>query len=163
MSEKTTANEGLTPAALRDRLRGRTLRSRTGLLLVPPNRLPDAPEIAARLGADAVDYACLVLESLPPGAKRLGITADSEQARLDGVAETMDGANIVLVHQLDLVISRLAMVDRGRFWRALREGFPQRRRALLLAMPTGAVHLLPEGAEWDAWQDGGRVAWWTQE
>ncbi len=162
MSE-TTANEGPAPAALRDRLRGRTLRSRTGLLLVPPDGLPDAPEIAARLGADAVDYARLLLDSLPPGAKRLGITADSEQARLDGVAEAPDGADLVLVHEFDLVLSRLAVADRGRLWRALREGFPQRRRALLLLMPAGADHLLPEGAEWDAWQDGGRIARWTQE
>ncbi len=160
---QTTANEGPTPQALKERLRGRTLRSRTGLLLVPPEQLPDAPEIAARLGADTVDYARLILESLPPGAKRLGITADAEQARLDEIAEAPDGADIVLVYQLDLVISRLAMADRGRLWRAMREGFPQRRRALLLAMPAGAEHLLPEGAEWDAWRDGGRIAWWSQE
>ena len=163
MSETTTASEDATPEALKERLRGRTLRTRTGLLLVPPSRLPDVPEIAARLGVDSVDYARVILESLPPGAKRAGITADAEQARLDSIAEAPDGTDVVLVGQFDLAVSRLTMADRGRLWRVLREGFAHRRRALLVVMPLGAAHLLPEGAEWDAWQDGQRVARWMEE
>ena len=163
MSETTTPNERQTPMALKERLRGRSLRSRTGLLLVPPARLPDGPEIAARLGIEALDYAQFIRESLPPDARRVGITADAEQERLDGIAEAATGADVVLVYHLDLAMARLTMAERGRLWRALREGLPHRRRALLLTMPAGAARLLPTEQEWAAWQDGQRVAWWTEE
>jgi hypothetical protein len=163
MSEMTATNKRQTPKALKEYLRTRMLRSRTGLLLVPPNQLGDVLEIAARLGVDLVDYAQVILASLPPEAKWAGITLDAEQARLDEIANAPSGNDVVLVAQFDLALARLPIADRGPLWRVLREGFAHRRRALILVMPEGATRLLPEGSEWDAWQDGKRIATWGDD
>jgi hypothetical protein len=159
----TATNKRQTPKALKEYLRTRMLRSRTGLLLVPPNQLGDVLEIAARLGIDLVDYAQVILASLPPEAKRAGISIHAEQARLDEIANASTGTDAVLVAQFDLALARLPREDRGPLWRMLREGFAHRRRALILLMPEGATRLLPEGSEWDAWQDGKRIAAWGDD
>jgi len=157
---ETTPDAGdisTTPSEMVALLRGHILRCRTGILLLPPSQLPEALNIAARLGLDAVDYAQRVIRSVPPGAKFVPLTAESEEARMDAVAEDPLGTDVVLVYNFDLAVAKLDTRQRALLWNTLRERLPHCRRALVLAMPLGAHRLLPPEVDLAAWQ-GGRLA-----
>lgn len=81
------------------------------------------------------------------------LTAESEETRLDRIAEESQGADAVLIYNLDLAVAKLDARQRALLWTALRERLPHRRRALVLAMPLGANRLLPSENELAAWKD----------
>jgi|SRR5579872_2805648 len=136
----------------------RILRCRTGILLLAPEDSGRETEIAARLGVDAVDYAQVLRESLPPGASFPDIGSEREEARLDALCDRADLGDCVLVYNLHSALEQVHLQDRARFWTNLRDWFPHRRRALLLAMPLEAEQFLPGGEERETWHEGNRIA-----
>lgn len=150
--------EATTLPPLVTRLRGNTLRVRTGIWLLPASRLPDAANEAARYNVPSRDLPRLVLAALPEGARVLGLTSGGDLERLlDGLTDTPD-ASCLLVLNLDLLLARLPLRDRQQVWDKLHRGLPRRRCALLLAMPVGAMELLPSESQLDAWTREGRLA-----
>lgn len=151
------------PAALIRLLRGPALRCRTGILLLPLADLGREPDLAARLGIGCVDYARALANALPPGAVFVPLSAETEESRLDALAsdetgEAGGGTDCLLVYNLDLALAKLDPAERARLWSNLQSRFPNRRRALLLALPDPATHLLPATSDLAAWHETHRVA-----
>lgn len=133
------------------------MRCKTGVLLVDADFLGRESDLAARIGADALDYGDLILRQLPPGARFAGLGSDREEGRLDDVAMRDAGADCVLVSSFDLALAHLSSDARGRLWANLFGHFSHRRRALVLGMPVGATALLPCCAQREPWIAEGRL------
>jgi hypothetical protein len=141
-----------------DLLRSKRLRSRTGILLLPPQRLGAEPDLAARLLVEPLDYAVRLDAELPAGTQFVNIDADTERARLDRIAENSGEYDCVLVCNVDLALARLPADERARLWDGLLRRSAYRRRALLLALPACADLLLPVADALSIWEKEGRLA-----
>lgn len=146
------------PSELVALLRGRTLKVRTGLWLMPLPYLGKEEDEAARLGIDALDIRRPILAGLPAGARFTGLSVVSLVETLDGVAQARDGSDCVLVYNLDLALARLRRQERLDVWQSLFHEFGYRARALVLAMPVNAEQLLPTSERMMAWRNDGRLA-----
>lgn len=147
-----------TPRGLVELLRGRVLRCRTGILLLSKSLLDKQPDLAARLGIDTVDYAELLLAGLPEGTAFVNISDETEVHRLHDLAEDRDRGDCLMVCNLDLALAKLDSSQRRNFWADLLERFPHRSRALILAIPSAAGHLMPPDADLTKWKESGRLA-----
>jgi len=145
------------PTPLLDLLRGPTLLVRTGLWLLPPAQLDDAPDEAARLGIAAVDMREALLAVLPPTADFVALNANRVLELLDCVASHPAAGGCALVYNVDLLLARLTFAQRGDVWSFVYGGFPHRRTPLLITMPVTAHSLLPAAATLDQWQQVGRA------
>jgi hypothetical protein len=132
-------------------------RLRTGLLLVPPSRLAEAGDIAARLLADVEDIAQRALDAVPPGSRYVNLSATRIEEWLNDIVEKTTGQQRALVVHLDLLLAGVPQSERNEVWQYVRHGMPHRRRVLIVAMPEGAEHLLPRVSEWE---EAGRCARW---
>lgn len=145
------------PAAeLIHKLRGPSLRCRTGIVLLAPDDLGYEAGLAVRLGVDAEDYVKVLLENLAPDARFVGIGDEEEEQRLHRIAQA-NGGPVVLVYNFDVALTRMKWQQRERLWRHLFAHFPHRRRALLLAVPEKAHELLPAGTDRRMWEKDGRI------
>lgn len=145
------------------RLRSRALRNRTGILLLPQIETQKIEDIAARLGVQCVDYRRLVLQRVPPGSLSAGICVDAERQTIDALLEDTQGRDCVLLFQFDLILARMEYAERQRLWDVLFREMSNRSRALLLAMPVSAEHLLPSPDALDDWKKDARVAYYASE
>lgn len=146
------------PSELVTLLRGRSLRVRTGLWLMPGRFLGKEEDEAARLGLDALDIRRPILASLPEGARFVGLNAASLVETLDSIGQARSGSDCVLVYNLDLLLARLPRQERLEVWQSLYGAFGNRARALLLTMPASADNLLPTTEMLAAWRRDGRLA-----
>jgi len=144
--------------ALVDLLRSPVLRCRTGIILLSQEQLGTEPDIAARLGLDAIDYTQVLRDSLPKGTVFVSISAETEAQRLDRLASRRGGADCVLIYNIDLALAKLETSERQYLWWELRDFLAYRPRALLIAMPAQASQLLPEKHELDRWRGANRLA-----
>ncbi len=139
-------------------LKGPALRCRTGILLLPLDQLGREPDVAARLGVDAVDYAEILRRAVAPGSQFAGISAEREEQLLSSLSDSPKHGPCLLVYNIDLALARMDTLERDRFWTNLFDNLPNRRRALLLTLPREARHLLPQGESLEAWRSAGRTA-----
>lgn len=138
-------------------LRSPTLRSRTGILLLAPAQLGGEEELAARLNVEALNYVEVVKAEVPPGSRFLGADAGSEEERLDRIAMAAGKRDCVLIYNVDLILAKLNHSARSRLWSYLRTTFPNRSRALILALPVTASLVQPDGEERESWERTGRI------
>jgi len=138
-------------------LRRGDFRCQTVILLLAPEQLPMAPEMAARHGIGYVDFVERALRSLPANTRFVQFTGSSLFGILDTVAQETDGARCVLLYNLDLGLARLTAEERHSLWGRLFRDIPYRPRALIIAMPAGAEHLLPRREDLEEWGRCGRV------
>lgn len=139
-------------------LRRPGLRVRTGIWLLPPYLVGQEPNEAARLGTIAVDLRCVLLESLPSGARFVPLDTDRILQLLDTISYRKDQGDCVLVYNLDLLLARLTHQQRVDVWQFIFTGFAYRPCALLLSMPATASSLLPAGEILHYWKQGKRLA-----
>lgn len=139
------------------RLRGYSLRVRTGLWLLPVQLLQDMPNEAARLGIEAVDCAKKMLTELPMGTRFVGLDAARLIELLDDMCHQNPGVNCLLVYNLDLLVARLTQNERHEVWAQLYNNFPHRSRGLLIVMPQDANALLPSENALGVWRRDGRL------
>jgi hypothetical protein len=139
-------------------LMSRTLRCRTGILLVPHNKLGQEANIAARSGVELVDYSQCILASLPAGTAYVDINGASEFARLNRLATKRGGADCLLIANFDLALAKLGWLERQSLWSAIFEKLSNRDKALMIAMPEEAENLLPSADNLDRWKQTGRIA-----
>ena len=145
------------PLPVLELLRGPALRVRTGLWLLPPAELDDAPNEAARAGIDTVDLRHALLAELPLGAAFVALDTNHLLELLDQVASRPHAGACALVYNVDLLLARLPVAQRADVWSFVWDGFDHRRSALLLAMPTTAHALLPTTATLEQWRRADRV------
>ncbi|GIV17512.1 MAG: hypothetical protein KatS3mg022_2947 [Armatimonadota bacterium] len=124
-------------------------RLKTGLLLVPPSRLAQAEEIAARLLADVEDIAQIARNAVPQASRYAGLGASRIGQWLDDISQQSTGQKRALVVNLDLLLAGVSESERAQVWYHVRQGMPHRRRVVLVLMPDGAEHLLPPLQEWE--------------
>lgn len=141
-----------------ERLRRGGVRVRTGLWLLPPADLGRLADQAARLGIDLADARWPLLDKVAPNQRFLGLNEQEVVEALDELCRQSQGSDCLLVANFDLLMAGLSYVDRQEVWEALYKGFPHRPRSLLLAMPAGAVELLPTEQQLDYWRQEGRLA-----
>lgn len=140
-------------------LRGPTLRVRTGILLVPSASLGNEPELAARVGVEAVDWRARKLTRVGSDSRYLGLSSETVMRDLQELVDDVDlGGNCLLIYDMDLILSALRYDERLRTWAALFSTFKQ-RRGLLFSLPARATNLLPV-TERRAWEKDGRLAIW---
>ena len=147
-----------TPEQVVQLVRGGRLDCRTGILLLSARHLGRERELAARLNLDAVDYADWRLNETTPGQRYLGLSKESLVQELDEICLLKSSANALLLYNLDVGLAYLRYLERPYVWNFLRDSFRKRPKALLVAMPAAAEHLLPSEAETVIWHAGGRVA-----
>lgn len=140
-------------SALAD-LKRRTHRSAVALLLYEPDDAPDWNTVALTHSLGQCDYVELMLGQINSETQFLNIDADSERNRLSGLAESPSKHACILVMEFDVALSRISHDERVRLWNNLLVHFPHRNSALLIAMPQGATHLLPDP---DLWSDAGKA------
>ena len=142
-------------------LTGRSLRNRTGILLVPLSWLGHEREIASRLGISFDDECERILSQLMPGQRYLGQTWIDLAKDLDGMIQNsrLDG-RCLLVANLDIVLSSLGTDDRSLFWSFLYESYKP-SYGLLLTLPNEIRRLITE-QELSTWTGTGRLAIWDE-
>ncbi len=140
-------------------LSGRSLRNRTGILLVPLSWLGREPEIASRLGISFNDERERVLGQLTSSQRYFGQTWKDLAEDLDSMIQNSrpDG-RCILVANLDIVLSSLGTDDRSLLWSFLYENYKP-SYGLLLTLPNEARRLIKE-QELSTWTDTGRLAIW---
>jgi len=153
-----TSTTPVEAAELVTRLRGYSLRVRTGLWLLPVQLLQDMPNEAARLGIEAVDCARRLLAELPTDTRFVGLNSARIIELLDVICLQNQSGDCLLIFNLDLLVARLRQRERNEVWMHLYSSFSHRSRGLLIAMPQGANALLPGGNGLTAWRRDGRLA-----
>ena len=148
----------LTARQLVQHIRTQTLRTRTGILLLDATHFGKEPDLATRLYIEPLDYARRIREELPEGATHVLLDATTEEERLDAIAVAATGYECVLIYNFDLALARLESNERTQLWKNLWASFSKKPRALLLAVPREAAHLLPEGEDREHWIEGRRMA-----
>ena len=146
-----------TPRDLAALLCSGQLRVATGLWLLPKGFLGNEADEAHRLDFEPVDLRQRLLESLEPGTKYAGITADRLVILIDEISQEICDWPGALVYNLDLLLARLNSADRELVWNDLLIALPRRTRAILIAMPDTSVQLLPTKEKLDLWRNDNRL------
>ncbi len=141
-------------------LQGPYLRNRTAVLLLSQAWLGRESDLAARLGISYADHHALLLHSLVPGQRFLGIGwTDLIGGHLDGLVRgTLADGDCILVANIDIALSSLRSEDRHSFWGSLREHY-RPACGLLLVLPERCQRLIPED-EYERWVSAERLARW---
>jgi hypothetical protein len=139
-------------------LRGATLRTRIGLWRMPLDVLGREADLAVALGVEAVDIRIPLSARLAPGTEFMHLSPVKIVETLDTVASQNGQSDCVLICNLDLLLAAISQQERQQVWRELYDGLPHRPRALLLAIPEQAVHLLPVDEMIDSWRRDRRLA-----
>lgn len=147
------------PASLVRLLQQPILRIRTGIVLLRFDGLGREPELAARLGVEAVDWREWKLDRLDSASNHLGLTGETILRDLREIIEDVNIAgNCLWVYNTDLALSALRYGERSRYWDFLFSTFKV-PRGLLLSLPARASNLLPT-EERVAWERDDRLARW---
>jgi hypothetical protein len=146
------------PRELIDLLQKKSLRIRTGIWLLPVLTFGKETEQAARLNLDTIDIREPLLESLPEGTRFLGLSGDKVLQLMEQISNQRLGTECLLVCNVDLLLAKLRQQERANVWKHLFDSFPNRRHALLIAMPEGAEHLLPSLQAMKLWNNDMRLA-----
>jgi len=146
-----------TPSELVASLQRPALRVRTGLWLLPNPLLGQEANEAARLGIQAADLRAELLGQISPGSRYLSLDSDRLLALLDALSQRRSLGDCLLVHNLDLLLSRLTHQQRADFWQFVFSGFTHRPSALLLTLPITAQETLLSNTWMDLWESGERL------
>lgn len=132
-----------------------TLRDKTALFLVPPEKYREQAEIAGRLpSATVVDWREVVLGDVKPSQRFLNTSVDTELARIRKIADS-GGETICLVNT-EYFLARFSPEERGRFWRGLWGSFPHTASAVVLFVLNSA-EIVPDKLDLAAWEQQGRL------
>ena len=134
-----------------------TSRTRVGVWRLPLAKIGHEAELAVRLGVEALNVSSYMRERLPIGAEFVRLSEQKVLDTLDEIASTPGKSDCVLVYNFDLLLSGVTTNERKRIWQFLFNGFPNRTRALLLAIPESADQMLPSEISMDAWQQDSRL------
>lgn len=134
-----------------------TLRTRIGVWQMPLEWIGQEKTVAAHLGVETVDMREIILGSLPEGTRFVHLTATKVQEVIDTIASTRGKTDCALVYNLDLLLAGLSSHERLEVWRSLIDGYPHRARALVIAIPEGAISQLWGHRVVEALENDGRL------
>lgn len=134
-----------------------TARCRVGIWRAPTEHLKRQPEIAIQLGIESIDIGAYLLSRIPHGAEFVRLNETIVIEILDEVASSLGKSDCVLVYNVDLLLSGLAENARKLVWLNLFNGFPNRLRVLLLAIPDTANRLFPSATDCEKWKRDLRI------
>ncbi len=138
-------------------LRRHTLRTRVGVWQMPLRYVGQEQDTAARLGVEAVDVRDAITRRLPDGTRYVRLSAGRIVQALDDIACGAGLTDCAMVYNVDLLLAGLNRDTRQTVWESLFDGLPHRPRALLLAIPKTAHHLLLGERLREAWQRDKRI------
>ena len=148
------------PRALVELLARNELRIRTGVLEVSIGTIGKEIDLAVSLGVGFCDICAWKIDRTPAARTRLGL---SWEIIIQDLVSLLSDLSLpgycVWVSGIDVLLAALPYDDRRHFWEFMRGTFRQ-SRGLLLSMPLGAAHLLPDG-ERALWIEYGRLSVWT--
>ncbi len=141
-------------------LRSSVLRVRTGLLLIPSNKMSLIVDEAIRIDIEHFDANEYWLEKLPKNTKFAKISSKKIIKMADDISQIQSLDQCVLIYNFDLLISFLKYEDRKTLWAHLINNMPHRPRALLLAIPFSkeSKELLPSKKHLDLLEKELRLA-----
>jgi hypothetical protein len=134
------------------------LRCPVGMLLFKAGDFGAVAEVAARSGANIVDFRQFARQRMA-GSRYVGFTPDTLLTTLREIQNCGEPRKWVVTN-FDLAIARLKLADRTRLWSALvSQVTPNSKTTIVLAMPDEetAVHLLPPGQILKDWIQTGRA------
>ena len=140
-----------------DQLKQHSHRSAVAILLYEPDAEMDWNEFALVHSLGQCDYVAYLLSEANLASRFLNLDADTERDRLSRLAETLGTYTCVLVTEFDIAVARLSFDERTRLWNNLLHHFPHRQTALLLAIPSGASHILPDSDAIMLWMAAGKT------
>lgn len=121
-------------------------RVRTGVILVPAQKLAQAENLAVALNATLEDIAEQLLRSLPSDTRFADLSAQRISSLLDTISNRREGHLRALIYNLDLLLSGVDSPVREQVWHHFLHGMLHRPRILLALMPSEAKSLLPNEA-----------------
>lgn len=134
------------------------LRCPVGLLLFKAGDFGTVAEVAARSGANVVDFREFARQRIG-GSRYVGFTPDTLLTTLREIQNCGEPRKWIVTN-FDLAIARLKLADRLRLWSALvSQVTPNSKTAIVLAMPDEetAVHLLPSAETLKEWLQTSRA------
>lgn len=147
-----------TPQDVIQLVRGTRLQCRTAILLLSKRYLGREPALAAQFNLDPVNYAKWRLDKVEPGQRYLGLNKELLVQDLDEICQLPTPTNALLLYNFDVALAYLPYLDRSYVWNFLRDQFRKRQKALVIAMPAQADHLLPDESSRGIWHLGRRLA-----
>ena len=149
------------PQVLVELLARNELRIRTGVLELPVGILGKECDLAVSLGVGYCDLCTWKIDGTPAERTRLGHSWEMIAQDLVSLLSDLSlPGYCVWVSSVDVLLAGIPFDDRRRFWEFMRSTFRQ-PRGLLLSMPLGAAHLLPDD-ERALWIEYGRLSVWTK-
>jgi len=149
------------PLELIEHLRRGTSRTNVGIWRMPLSKVGHESDIAFRLSintqVEALDINAYYRSKLDPRTDYARLSASKLFDTLDLIASSQGISDCVFIYNFDLLIARLNEEERRQLWQDLYNRFPNRDRALLLAIPESAVHLLPSDSLLEKWQKESRL------
>ncbi len=146
-----------TPLEVIQLVRGAQLMCRTAILLLGKQHLGYEVRLAAKYNLDPLNYAEWRLQKVVPGQRYLALNKESLLQDIDEICYVNTTTNALLVYNLDVALAYLPHPDRSYVWDFLRDRFRKRPRALVIAMPAEAEHLLPNESSMGIWHKAGRI------
>ena len=137
-------------------LRG-TSRTRVGLWRFPQKKIGKEGELAINLGVQAIDVSRYYYDRLPQGADHVRLDVSKVLGALDAIATSAGTSRCALIYNLDLLLAALREEERQQIWQSLFNSFPNRPRALIVAISETAHHLLPSEDLLGKWQEESRL------
>jgi hypothetical protein len=116
-------------------------------------------DVAARSGAELVDFCDLARSMIPLGGCYVDFSPDTLLTSLRNAHDSNPSCRAV-VKNFDLGLARLKVADRNRLWEALVNSFPPNSdTTVVVAMPDAqtAIHLLPPSETLKQWIDSKRA------
>jgi hypothetical protein len=131
------------PLVLVAYLRRRTLRTNIGVWFLPLSAAGVEADLAVRLGVESVDIAQYYRSTLDPRTEFARLSASRLFNTLDQIASTESFNDCVLIYHFDLLLAGLKEADRNQIWQDIYNRLPNRKRALLIAIPDTSIQLFP--------------------
>jgi hypothetical protein len=147
------------PVDLVENLRRGNFRTNVGIWRMPLAKIGQEADIAFRLNLEILDIKEYYLSKLPSKTEYARLSVTRLYEILDDIAKSSNSRDCVLIYNFDLLLAGLKKEeDRNQIWLDLYNRFPNRQRALLLAIPETAGHLLPIEDMLEKWQKDGRLS-----
>ncbi len=135
------------------------LRCPIGLVLFTAGKYETVSDVAARSGAELVDFREPARATIPADGRYVDFRPDTLLAALRTAHDSSPSRKVV-VRNFDLGVSRLRVADRNRLWETLVDRFPPNSNTtVVLAMPDEktAMHLLPPSETLKQWFESNRA------
>jgi hypothetical protein len=144
-------------AVVAAKVRGYSLRVRTGIVLLEAGQLGQELGVASKNELTYVDYQKQKLGQFHAEQQFLGLNAQTLLNDIDNILALEHLHTAILLGNTDLALAYFNAEERNKFWSWLYGSLAKRKTGLLIAMPRMAGNLLPSLDALEAWQREERI------